>query len=238
VNTAEALARTLLFGSLRPEQLAKLAALARKRELVRGEQLFLAGDKAAGLFVIVSGRIRAYRVNAQGREQTIHTEGAGATLAEVPVFDDGTYPATAVAEEPTVVLFLQKEDVHRFILEHPEVGLIALKLMAQRLRGHAELVDALALQQVGQRLARFLLTQCRDHGSRTEAGLQVDLLLSNEELASRVGSVREVVSRALTRLERDGLIAQIPNAQRAKHRRLIITDEIALSRYAGDEETR
>jgi CRP/FNR family transcriptional regulator len=238
MDKTAALARTLLFGSLRPDQLTKLATLAHSRELARGEQLFLVGEKAAGLFVIVSGKIRAYRVNPQGREQTIHTEGPGATLAEVPVFDDGTYPATAVAEEPTVVLFVQKEDVHRFILEHPEVGLTALKLMAKRLRGHAELVDALALQQVGQRLARFLLAQCRDHGSRTDARWEVDLPLSNEELASRVGSVREVVSRALTRLERDGMIAQIPSAQRGKSRRLIITDEIALSRYAGDEVSR
>jgi CRP-like cAMP-binding protein len=234
VDKTGALRRTLLFGSLQPEALAKLAALARMRELARGEQLFLAGEKAAGLFVIVSGRIRAYRVNAQGREQTIHTEGPGATLAEVPVFDDGPYPATAVAEESTAVLFLPRDDVHRFMLEHPEVGLIALKLMAQRLRGHAELVDALALQQVGQRLARFLLAQSRDLGVRTDAGLEMDLALSNEELASRIGSVREVVSRALTRLERDGLIAQVP-AQRGKIRRLTITDEIALSRYAGDE---
>jgi CRP/FNR family transcriptional regulator len=232
MDKTAALTRTLLFGSLGPEQLAKLAAFTRTRQLARGEQLFLAGEKAEGLFIIVSGKIRAYRVNAQGREQTIHTEGPGATLAEVPVFDDGPYPATAVAEEPTVVLFLPKDEVHRFMLEHPEVGLVALKLMAKRLRGHAELVDALALQQVGQRLARFLLAHSRDHGSRTGAGLEMDLSLSNEELASRVGSVREVVSRALTRLERDGLIAQLPSAQRGRGRRLIIIDENALSQYS------
>ena len=60
--------------------------------------------------------------NTQGREQTIHMEGPGATLAEVPVFDDGTYPATAVAEEPTTVLFCAKSDVHRFMLGHPTVA--------------------------------------------------------------------------------------------------------------------
>jgi CRP/FNR family transcriptional regulator len=124
------------------------------------------------------------------------------------------------------------------MLRNPEVALTALKLMAQRLRGHADLVDALALQQVGQRLARFLLEQCRDHGSRTRTGLEVDLTLSNEELASRIGSVREVVSRAMARLERDGLIAQVPNAQRGKRRRLRITDEKSLARYAGEGEAK
>jgi len=238
MDKADALKRSLLFGSLRPEQLAELATLARSRDLAEGELLFLAGDRATGLFVIVAGRIRAYRVNAQGREQTIHTEGPAATLAEVPMFDAGAYPATAVAEEKTTVLFLEKSDVCEFILQNPEVGLTALKLMAKRLRGHADLVDALALQQVGQRLARFLLEQCKDRGLRTRTGLEVDLALSNEELASRIGSVREVVSRAMARLERDGLIAQAPGAQKGKHRRLLITDEAALVRYAGEGESR
>jgi CRP/FNR family transcriptional regulator len=152
------------------------------------------------------------------------------------MFDDGPYPATAVAEEKSTVLFLERSDVCEFILRNPEVGLTALKLMAQRLRGHADLVDTLALQQVGPRLARFLLEQCRDRGSRTRTGLEVDIALSNEELASRVGSVREVVSRAITRMERDGLIAQVPSTHRGKHRRLLIADEAALARYAGEAE--
>lgn len=235
MDKAAALKRTVLFGNLQPQELTELGALARKRELAQGEMLFLAGEKAAGLFVIASGQIRAFRVNTQGREQTIHIERAGATLAEVPVFDDGSYPATAVAEEPTTVLFLEKNDIRRFMLQHPEVGLTALKLMAQRLRGHADLVDALSLQQVGQRLARFLLEQSRDHGSRTSAGVELDLALSNEELARRVGSVREVISRTLTRLERDGLIAHLPGSKSGKRRRLLITDEAALAKYAGQE---
>ena len=222
MDKAAALKRTALFGNLAPEALKKLAALAREREVSRGEMLFLAGEPAAGLFVIAHGQIRAFRVNAQGREQTLHIERAGATLAEVPVFDDGTYPATAVAEEPSTVLFLAKPDVRRFMLEHPELGLTALKLMAQRLRGHAELVDALSLQQVGQRLVRYLLAQ------RVKAAPEVDLKLSNEELARHVGSVREVVSRTWKRLERDGLIAR-------KGRRVTILDETALTRYAGEE---
>ncbi len=225
MDKAAALKSTALFGNLAPEALKKLAALARERDLARGEMLFLAGEPAAGLFVIAQGQIRAFRVNAQGREQTLHIERAGATLAEVPVFDDGAYPATAVAEEPSTVLFLAKSDVRRFMLEHPEVGLTALKLMAQRLRGHAELVDALSLQQVGQRLARYLLAQ------RVDAAPEVDLAVSNEELARRVGSVREVVSRTWKRLERDGLITR-------KGRRVMILDEAALERYAGEEKTR
>ena len=74
-------------------------------------------------------------MNAQGRGQTLHIEREGAMLAEVPVFDDGSYPASAIAKQPSTVLFLSKSHVRQFILRHPELGLTALKLMAERLRG-------------------------------------------------------------------------------------------------------
>ena len=156
-------------------------------------------------------------------------------MAEVPLFDDGPYPATAVAEEPTTVLFLNKADVQRFMLQYPEVCLTALKLMAERLRGHAELVDALALQQVGQRVARFLLAQRSEHGVRTSAGLELNLPFSNEDLGKYIGTVREVVSRTLARLESNGLIAQVHGPPNSKNRRVIITDERGLARYCGDD---
>jgi CRP/FNR family transcriptional regulator len=191
--------------------------------------LFSAGDPAEGLFVILDGEIRAYRVNAQGREQTLHIERAGATLAEVPVFDDGPYPATAIAETRTSLLFLPKENFRKFMLRHPEVALTALKLMAKRLRSHAELVDSLALQQVGQRVARFLLAEGRDHGRRTNDGLEVELSLSNEELAKRLGSVREVISRTFSRMENDGLISQ--QSATGGKRRILLTDEPRLEHY-------
>lgn len=218
---AAALSRSHLFSGCSAGALESLAGVAEFRQLDKGQMLFLAGEPARGLFVIVSGSIRAFRVNARGREQTIHVESAGATLAEVPVFDDGNYPATAVAEEPSEVLFLSKADVQRFLTAHPAVALTALRLMAGRLRSHAELVDSLALKDVGQRLARILLAEARAQRAR-------DLDFSNQQLAARIGSVREVVSRTLSRLAHSGLIETRP-------RGVTILDEEALERFAeGD----
>lgn len=230
MNKEAALRSTQLFGDLDAGALSELAEMCRLRELTRGEMLFLAGEEAAGLFVIVTGEIRAYRMNSQGREQTLHVERAGATLAEVPVFDDGPYPATAVAETPATLLFIPKANFRRFVLRYPQTALTALQLMAQRLRGHAELVDALALQHVGQRVARLLVAEGRDRGLRTDAGLEVEIAFSNEELAKRIGSVREVVSRMLSRMEGDGLIVQ-HTAQQGNPRRIVICDEARLACY-------
>ncbi len=221
-----ALRGTALFGSLADEELRALAALAVERRLAREEVLFIAGEEARGLYVVVSGAVRAFRAGADGREQVIHTERAGATLAEVPVFDDGTYPATAVADEDAVLLFLAKRDVRAVCLEHPKITLAALKLLAGRLRRHAELVEALSLREVGQRLARLLLTEAERRGKRSDRGITFDLVMTNGQIAARVGSVREVVSRALARLQQDELIL-------LENRRVTIRDEELLAAYSG-----
>jgi hypothetical protein len=78
------------------------------RRFSKDELLFVAGDEALGLYVIVEGSVRAFRESLDGREQVIHVEAAGATIAEVPVFDDGNYPSTVAAQEDTETLFIDK----------------------------------------------------------------------------------------------------------------------------------
>jgi CRP-like cAMP-binding protein len=221
-----ALRRTRLFAELDDNTLRVLAERAFERQFQKDEVLFVAGEEARGLYVIVEGAVRAFRGSLDGREQVIHVERAGATIAEVPVFDDGTYPSTAAAEEDTTVLFIDKRDVQHLCLEHPEITLAALKVLAGRLRRCAELVEALSLREVGQRLARFLLAEARRSGTPTANGISINLRQTNQQIAARIGSVREVVSRAFTRLQHDGLII-------VEGRRLIIPDEAALETFAG-----
>jgi CRP/FNR family transcriptional regulator len=223
-----ALQRTALFNELDENTLRALAARAIERRFQKDELLFVAGEEARGLYVIVEGAVRAFRESADGREQIIHVERAGGSVAEVPVFDGGAFPSTVAAETDSVLLFIEKRDVRSLCLEHPQIALAALKVLAGRLRRCAELVETLSLREVGQRLARFLLAEARSRGVRTQGGVEVTLTVTNQQIAARVGSVREVVSRALTRLQQDGLVA-------LKGRRLSIPDEEALATYAGEE---
>ena len=220
-----ALRRTVLFGELNETELRALAERAIERCLKRDEILFVAGDEAAGLFVIAAGALRAFREGVDGREQVIHVERAGATIAELPVFDDQPYPSTVAAEEETVVLFLDKRDVKSLCLAHPEIALAALKLLAGRLRKCAALVEALSLREVDQRLARWLLTEARGRGRQTADGIELTLVLTNQQIAARIGSVREVVSRALSRLQQSNLIA-------VDGRQVTIINEQALAVFA------
>jgi CRP/FNR family transcriptional regulator len=227
MNTIEALRRTALFSGLDTSALHALARRAVERRFRKDEVLFTAGEEAHGLYVIVAGAVRAFREGGDGREQIIHVERTGATFAEVPVFDDGPFPSSVAAEEETTVLFIDKRDVRLLCTEHPEIALAALKVLAGRLRQCAALVETLSLREVSQRLARFLLAEARRKGVRQEQGLSVDLTLTNPQIASRIGTVREVVSRTFTRLQHDGLIV-------VAGRRLSIPDEQALAAFAGE----
>jgi hypothetical protein len=112
-------------------------------------------------------------------------------------------------------------------LEYPQIALSALKLLAGRLRKCAELVETLSLRDVDQRLARWLLTQAKSRGTRTNGLLKITLRLTRQQIASRIGSVRVVGARALTRLQQNGLI-------KVEGRSITITNEEALTSFADD----
>jgi CRP-like cAMP-binding protein len=221
MNKIDALKKTEFFGPLSSKELKALAGVCVERKLKKDQVLFSAGEESQGLFVIAKGSLRAMRGNTQGREQVIHIEKAGTTIAEIPVFDDRPYPSTVVAEEDSEVLFISKADVNRLFLQHPAIALSALKLLAARLRKTAALVESLSLKEVDQRLAAYLLQEF------TEKRLKKLKLPTNPVIATRLGSVREVVSRAFSKLEAKGLIAIDSN------RNAELLDEQGLRLYAG-----
>ncbi|HEY1904233.1 MAG TPA: Crp/Fnr family transcriptional regulator [Terracidiphilus sp.] len=225
-----ALRQTRLFGSLDDEALSWLAARAKLKRFASGELLFVSGESAAGLFVVVDGTIRAFLQNSEGREQVMHIDGAGATLGDVPVFDDGPYPASAIAQTDSELLFLGKPVIHQFCILNSKFTLMALKLMAERVRRHAQLVNILSFHEVGQRLALLLLAEAKKVGVDGKERAAFRLALSNHEIATRIGSVRDVVSRALARLQQLGLVT-------VKARSVTILSLQALETYADPHQS-
>ena len=222
------LKRTELFRDLDDAVLDVLAKHAVVKRLQRKEILFVAGEPAKGLYVIASGAVRAFRTSADGREQVIHVERAVTTIAEVPVFDNGNYPSTVAAEEPTTVYFLSKQQILKTAYEYPQLALAAVKIMASRLRRCAELVETLSLREVGQRLANLLLDEALSHGFRTPEGTRIKLQLTHNQLAARIGTVREVVTRMLIRLQENGLIVH-------EGKEVLIPDLKMLAAYSDRE---
>jgi CRP-like cAMP-binding protein len=219
------LQHTELFGCLTAEELADIAQRAAELHFKKGEMLFLSGEQAKGLFVVVNGQIRVFQQNAEGREQVMHIDTAGSVVAEVAVFDGGPYPASAISDVDLDVLFIDTHDVHYFCKKYPALAMRALMLMAQRVRRHTQLVESLCFQEVGQRLAVFLLTRAQYAGTPMRDRVAFHLPLSHHEIAIRIGSVRDVVARAFARLKHDGLIT-------AEGHEVTIPDLRALKLYA------
>jgi CRP/FNR family transcriptional regulator len=219
-----------LFHALDEEVLRVLAAHAVEKRLERNEILFLAGEEAKGLYVIAEGSVRAFRAGLDGREQVIHVERAVTTIAEVPVFDSGDYPSTVAAEEASTVYFLDKKEVFALCNRHPQIALAATRLLAKRLRNCAELVESLSLREVGQRLARLLLEEAKIKGAPTIQGVRFRQKLTHNQLAARIGTVREVVTRVLYRLQNQGLVI-------VEGKDVIVPKLDALAAYADSEKS-
>jgi CRP-like cAMP-binding protein len=190
-----------------PESLAALSPAARRvlsaaprRRFRTGETLWTAGGDARGLFVVLSGRVRIVRA-PHGRQYAIHTEGAGATLGEVPFFAGGGYPATAIATEPTECLVLDRTTVARAIAADPELAFHWLGRLAERVRTVIERLDRQTASTVDQRLATLLLAR---HAAA--CGAPFALAATQVEAAEEIGTVREVLVRTLRRFRESHLI--------------------------------
>ena len=169
------------------------------RRYAKGETLFHEGEPGKGLFFVQSGVVKVYKLSESGREQILAVQRPGDSIAELPVFDHGPYPAGAAAMEDAVVLFIPTGAFQDLLARHPSLCQAVIRALAQRLRKMVNLVEDLSLRGVRQRLARLLLEE--SGGQRT-----FPLAFTNEELAARLGSVRDVVSRTLSALQADGLI--------------------------------
>ncbi|HEY7856601.1 MAG TPA: Crp/Fnr family transcriptional regulator [Terriglobales bacterium] len=199
------LGATQLFAALDPSELNALAARCRRQSFARGETLFHEGQACRGLYIVITGRVRIFKTSAGGREQVLAVEGPGASVAELPVFDGGAYPASGGALEPTEALFLAGEELRALCLERPEVALKLLRNAGARLRRLVGLIEELSFATVRHRLSALLLRQAVT-GRKGPRGVVFPLPGSHQEIASRIGTVRELVSRNLARLQAQGLI--------------------------------
>src|SRR5690242_1426835 len=207
LETTEVLLRkTQLFATLTDREMTPLSARASKRHFDRGEVLFSEGDPCHGLFVVASGRIRIFKLSPSGREQVLAVEGPGSSFAELPVFDGGVYPASASALEDAEVFFISRKDFQNYCREHPEVALKVLAVVGARLRRLVGIIEDLSFTTVRQRLISLLLRRVQESGITTKEGIRVALHTTHQDLAAELGTVRELVSRNLSRLQAEGLL--------------------------------
>ena len=200
------LGRVSLFSGLNEDELAFLSERAVPRNYAAGEFVFSEGEPCLGLYVVKSGHVRIFKSSSDGREHVLSVDGPGSSVAELPVFDGGNYPASVAAVEDATLLFISKQDFQALCLAHPEVALKVLRVVGARLRRLVGIIEELSFTTVRHRLASFLLRQAHKDGRRKDGGMEISLPASNQEFAAQIGTVRELVSRNLSRLQAEGVI--------------------------------
>ena len=205
LDAASVLKKVTTFADLSDNELELLAQRAVPKKVAAGETLFNEGDACHGFYIIADGRTRIFKTAPSGREQVLAIDGPGSSLAEVPVFDGGKYPASCAALADSVLLFISKQDFQSLCLKHPEVALKVLRVVGRRLRGLVGIIEELSFATVRSRLVALLARYAKS-GEKTGRGAKFTLDMNNQELAAHIGTVRELVSRNLSRLQSEGLI--------------------------------
>ncbi|MEW6405744.1 MAG: Crp/Fnr family transcriptional regulator [Chloroflexota bacterium] len=203
------------FNDLPEEILKEIAAHMQLREYQRGDVLFWEGDPCTGLHIVQEGSAKIYRLSPQGRQYIVRVLQEGDTFAEVPAFDGGMNPVNVDALENCRVWIIDSDTLRRLIAAHPQFALKVLRNFGEMLRGLVHKVSEMAFYQVTHRLARLISDQPQTDRSPH---------WTQEQLAARLGTVREVVARSLKELERSGAI-------RIEDRRIHIADPAALSQW-------
>ena len=200
------LRRLPLFTDLSDAELELLAESVTRLNFEAGAIIFTEGDTCRELLIVEDGEVKIIKSAANGREQLLSIERKGSSLAEIAVLDGSSYPGTAETVTPTVILRLPADRFRQICLQNPDVTLKVFKVLGHRLRHLVGLVEGLSSSTVRVRLIGHLVRLAEESGRNTLQGIQFELTENNQEIAVRLGTVHELVSRNLGRLHGEGLI--------------------------------
>jgi CRP-like cAMP-binding protein len=202
VKLVDQVARIPLFQGLAREQYGDLARTVVDQVFKRGESIFSEGEEGTGFYVVLSGRVKIFKLSPEGKEQILHIFGPGEPFGEVAVFTGRRFPAHAEALEETRAFFLPRKDFVDLIRKDPSLALNMLAVLSQRLHRFSGLIENLSLKEVPGRLAAYLLFL----GEGKKESDDLTLEISKNQLASLLGTIPETLSRILARMIREGFI--------------------------------
>ena len=200
------LRRCPLFAGLKEEDLKKIRTIASPRQIVKKEVLFSDGEEAKGFYVILSGKIKLYKISSEGKEQILHVVSAPDAFAEAALFLEGSYPAFAEALIDSQLLFFPKRDFIQLIERNPQLSINMIVSLSHFLRRFASLIEELSLKEVSSRIAKYLIDLSLKSAKEGKIPKEVELDLSKTQLASKLGTISETLSRTLAKMKIKGII--------------------------------
>ncbi|MGD0229271.1 MAG: Crp/Fnr family transcriptional regulator [Syntrophorhabdales bacterium] len=196
------LANVPLFKGLPAHQLDRIARITTAKACRRGEVVFSDGEQAAAFYVVMSGRVKIFKLSPEGKEQVLHIIGFQEPFGEVPVFAGERFPANAQAIEESLLAYIAGPAFIGLIGSDPSLAMNMLALLSRRLRQFTGLVEQLSLKEVPGRLASYLIYL----SDRARGAALVQLDIPKTLLANVLGTIPETISRVLGKMAAEGLI--------------------------------
>jgi len=200
MDMRDAIKRCPLFAGVTNDDLDHLLRIGKGREAAKGELLFSDGEVAAGFFIVGTGKVKVFKLSPDGKERILHIVHPGGTFAEAAIFGSGTYPAYAQPLESSQLIFFPKREFLDLLRSDSQLAINMIAGLSRFLRQFANQIEELTFKDVPARLARYLLDLAGDESR------QVELPISKSQLASKLGTVSETLSRTFRKLTDDDLI--------------------------------
>lgn len=220
------LKRCPLFSGLAEEDLKRVRAISTLRQVRKKEIIFSEGEEAKGFYVIFSGKVKLYKISPDGKEQILHVVSAPDAFAEAALFLEGDYPAFAESLNDCQLLYVPKRDFIQMIERNPRLSINMIVSLSHYLKRFASLIEELSLKEVSSRIAKYLLDLSIKSLKEGKNPKVVELDLSKTQLASKLGTISETLSRTLRKMKSKGIID-------VKGNKILILDRESLEELAS-----
>jgi CRP/FNR family transcriptional regulator len=221
ITVADVLKQCPLFAGLKEEDLKKVKAIAILKQIKKRGILFSDGEEAKGFYVVLSGAVKVYKVSLEGKEQILHVVLPPDTFAEAALFLGGTYPAYAETLKDSQLLYFPKRLFIQLIEKNPQLSINMIVTLSHYLKRFASLIEELSLKEVSSRIAKYLLDLSLRGLREGKAGQEVELDLSKTQLALKLGTISETLSRTLAKMRNKGIIEVKKNRIQILNRKML-----------------
>jgi len=200
------LVKSPFFANINHADLLKIAQIMKERSCRKNTILFSQGEPGDAIYFVMSGKVKIFKTSEDGKEHTLTIAGPGNIFAEVVLFNEVNYPASAEVIEEGIIAFIRNVDMEKVLVSNPSLSIAIIKALNKRLIDSQSQVQSFAFQNAQSRTAEVLLSLAHAHGKQTSNGIDLDLGLSRQELANIVGVTRETFIRTLMILKRSKII--------------------------------
>ena len=219
-----------VFEDLSPADLNLINQATTEQRFGKNETVFVEGEPGEGFHYIKSGNIKIVKQTADGREHILNILGPGEVFAEVLLFNDAPYPATAMTVEESVIGVIGNRKLEALLVQHPQIAVHLIRVMSKKLLFIQTKVKSFALADSLAKVAQTVENLARRYGKKTARGIEVSVDINRQDVANLAGTTRETLSRMFGLMKKDGVIGD-------DERRIIVLDMDGLKRYYEEQMT-